>query len=131
MTYRWRVRQPEFLLLHRAASGPDSEGEWAWTPPGGNREEDETIDRCATRELREETGFDVTPWRAEGDSAEWFVYTVEVPPDQEPCLSDEHDRHVWLPYAEAAARVLPAIVRDQFVRAARVIEQRTEHGPRA
>ena len=104
-------------------SGPDFEGEWAWGPPGGNREEGETIDLCAERELREETGFRLTPRRAKGGSLEWIVYTAEVPPDQEPSLSDEHDRYVWLAYDDAVARVSPANVRSQFVSGAQTIRR--------
>ena len=115
VTYRLRGGQPEFLLRHRAASGPDFEGEWAWGPPGGNREEGETIDQCATRELYEETGFHLTPRRTEGGSPEWVVYLAEVPSDQEPALSAEHDRFVWLPYDDAVARISPTIVQSRFV----------------
>ena len=128
VTYRFRAGQPEFLLLHRAASEPDFEGEWAWGPPGGNREEGETIDQCARRELLEETGFCLTPWRAGGGSFEWGLYVAEVPPDQEPALSMEHDRFVWLAYDEAVVRVSPAVVRSQFVSAvAGIVRHGTAH----
>lgn len=82
VAYRWRGRQPEFLLLHRSGNGPDYAGEWAWTPPCGVREEGEAIDECAARELVEETGLPL-PLRRTGDgSRDWVIYVAEASGDQ-------------------------------------------------
>lgn len=65
------------MILHR--TGTASEGDWAWTPPGGARFPAEQIEHCAARELHEEIGLDLEPRVVTaGDEAGWAVYAVEV-----------------------------------------------------
>ena len=45
------------VLLARRAKGEKLEGHWEF--PGGKREEDETIDECLVREIREELSLDI------------------------------------------------------------------------
>lgn len=49
LCYRQTESQAEFLVLHRAHSGPDYEGDWAWTPPAVARQAGEEIDACAAK----------------------------------------------------------------------------------
>ncbi len=76
VVYR-RAPAIEVLVLHR--TGTASEGDWAWTPPGGARFPAEQIEHCAARELHEEIGLDLEPRVVTaGDEAGWAVYAVEV-----------------------------------------------------
>ena len=45
------------VLLARRAEGEKLAGYWEF--PGGKREEDETIDECLVREIREELSLDI------------------------------------------------------------------------
>ena len=45
------------VLLARRAKGEKLEGYWEF--PGGKREENETIDECLVREIREELSLDI------------------------------------------------------------------------
>ncbi len=80
VVYRRTAVGTEFLMLHRAHSGPDYEGDWAWTPPAGVRLPGEPIDDCARRELWEETGFELTITPTRCGSATWPTYIAEAPP---------------------------------------------------
>ena len=110
-------RTPEFLLLRRAATSE----EWIfWQGVSGAPEGDESDVDAALREVREETGFDVSAtlrpvgirfelrWQ-EHDPERWAliyapgvdvvpeeVFTAEVSTDDEPTLApDEHDAYLW------------------------------------
>jgi 8-oxo-dGTP pyrophosphatase MutT (NUDIX family) len=111
VVYRHRGARLEVLLLHRAHHGPDYAGDWAWTPPAGSRWPGESIDQCAGRELREETGLDVplTPTRC--GTAEWPHYLACAPSDAVVVLDAEHDRFEWVVAANASARCLPDLTR--------------------
>ena len=115
VVYRCRGGAAEFLLLHRRHHGPDYMGDWAWGPPSGARYPGEAIERCAARELEEETQLRLTPRSVAGGSAEWPVFVAEVPAETAISLSPEHDRFVWLSLPEAAALVAPATVRESFL----------------
>jgi 8-oxo-dGTP pyrophosphatase MutT (NUDIX family) len=95
-------------------------GDWAWGPPAGEREPDEDADACAARELLEETGLAVPVVRTDAGNPVWLVYLAEGAADAV-CLSAEHERCVWLPLGEAAARTAPEAVRAGLLRAAAVL----------
>lgn len=116
---------PEYLLLHRAHHGPEYEGPWAWGPPSGARYPGEDIDRCAARELLEETGITADPRAVEGIGGNWPVYVYQTPAETVVHLSAEHDKYRWLPFAEAAARIKPEIVRDAFNATVQALEEQT------
>jgi bis(5'-nucleosidyl)-tetraphosphatase len=111
----------EWLVLHRSHCGAEFAGDWAWGPPGGGCDGGESVEECARRELREETGLDADcipttcgeeAGRAIG--ADFVLFHAEVPPDAEVVLSWEHDGYRWLPLDEALALCLPAYVGDQL-----------------
>jgi 8-oxo-dGTP pyrophosphatase MutT (NUDIX family) len=115
----WRrvARDNEVLILHRTRGGPDSEGDWAWTPPAGARFPAEPIADCAARELHEEVGLDLHLLPVGTDEAGWSTYLAEAPPDVVITLDPEHDRYEWVPVAIAANRCLPATVSASISRA--------------
>jgi 8-oxo-dGTP pyrophosphatase MutT (NUDIX family) len=110
----WRRRgdRREWLLLHRAAAGPDYEGDWAWTPPAGARLIGESIEECARRELREETGLELDCSATSCGTSDWAVFVAEATGEAEVRLDEEHDRFEWLSLDEAIERCLPAQVGD-------------------
>ena len=116
VVYR-RARQLEVLVLHRSARGPESDGDWAWTPPAGARFPAEPIDECAARELHEEVGLELDMTPVGIDDAGWFVYLAEAPPDVAITLDAEHDRYEWVSVPEAVERCLPATVATSVERA--------------
>ena len=52
----------QYLMLHRTKKEND-ENHDKWIGVGGKFEEGESPEDCMLREVREETGFDVTSWR--------------------------------------------------------------------
>jgi 8-oxo-dGTP pyrophosphatase MutT (NUDIX family) len=96
----------EYLVLHRAIH--DHDGDWAWGPPGGLRDEGETYEETAARELLEETGLELPLRRVA--AGPWTTFAAEAPPGAEVTLSHEHDRYEWLPLDDACARCLPDVV---------------------
>lgn len=114
---------PQFLLLHRAHHGADYVGPWAWGPPSGARYPDEDIDRCAERELFEETGIEGHLCPVDGVVGDWPCYVLEARPDVRPRLSPEHDRFRWLTYEEAMAHIEPQVVRDAFHHVVRILQR--------
>ena len=55
-----------YLMLHRVKKENDaSHGKWIGV--GGKCEADESPDECMLREVKEETGLDITAWRGEPD----------------------------------------------------------------
>jgi 8-oxo-dGTP pyrophosphatase MutT (NUDIX family) len=104
----------EWLVLHRAHRGRAYEGDWAWTPPAGARQPGETIEECAARELREESGLELECRATPCGSGDWAVFAAEAPAEAEVVLDSEHDAYEWLPAEEAAARCLPASVGAGF-----------------
>ena len=111
----------EWLVLHRSHFRAEFAGDWAWGPPGGVCDSGERIDECARRELREETGLELTCVRttcgeraAQAIAADFVLFHAEVPADAEVVLSWEHDAYRWLPLAEAEALCRPAYVGDQL-----------------
>lgn len=106
--------ETEFLLLHRAHYVPDDQGDWAWGPPSGCRHPDEPIERCAERELFEETGLRLSLRRIDTAATDWPVFQGTAPRDAPIGLSAEHDRASWLPADPALALVAPEVVRTQL-----------------
>jgi 8-oxo-dGTP pyrophosphatase MutT (NUDIX family) len=104
------------LLLHRARRGPLAGGDWAWGPPAGARQPEESIEACARRELLEETGLELE-LRESGGDEDWRVFTAAAADGVPVRLSLEHDAAEWLQPGEAAARCRPRSVGDQVLAA--------------
>jgi 8-oxo-dGTP pyrophosphatase MutT (NUDIX family) len=100
-------RGDEVLLLHRAHEGPAYDGDWAWTPPSGARLPGESVDECARRELREETGLELDLRRVPSEHDDWTLWIADAPQDADVRLDDEHDAFRWLPVEDAAALCKP------------------------
>lgn len=122
VVYRRSGRGVEYLILHRAQRGPGYEGDWAWGPPSGARLPGEPIDRCAQRELVEETGLRLPVRRVGRATDPWVVYAAEAPPGAAVRLSAEHDRGAWVGRDEVVRRCLPAVVGRQILTVARIVE---------
>ena len=59
------TRGEEVLMLHRVKKKNDLNQD-KWIGVGGKFEADETPDECLLREVREETGLNLTSWRCRG-----------------------------------------------------------------
>ena len=104
-------RGDEFLVAHRS---PDSGAYWHTI--AGTVEAGEESDAAAIRELREETGLEAEQLLELGEFAyvreSWEekpglrvhvrAFLVDVAPDWEPELNEEHDEYRWLSRDEAA-----------------------------
>jgi 8-oxo-dGTP pyrophosphatase MutT (NUDIX family) len=108
----WRAGSTgrEYLILHRRTRyGPDYGGDWAWTPPSGVREADEDPLESASRELREETGLELS-LRGVDVARSWAVYAAQAPSGAQVVLNQEHDRFRWVTADEAERLCLPELV---------------------
>lgn len=124
---RQATAQIEYLLLHRAQNGPEHEGDWAWTPPSGARYPGESIEACARRELKEETGLEAPIDLALGGNSDWFIYLCEVSCSARVRLHDqEHDRYAWMKRSQAESRCKPSQVADGLALAAQRVETASE-----
>ena len=105
----WRRGEdgPELLLLHQGVRGPDYDGDWACSSPGGSLEPGETLEECAARELLEEAGLDLPLSRVVAPGLPIALFTCEARPDHDVVLSEEHDRFEWVSFDEACARCRP------------------------
>lgn len=63
------TRGDAVLLLHRQGA----HGAGTWAPPGGHLEYGETLEECAIRETKEETGIDVADVRFRAITNDVFV----------------------------------------------------------
>ena len=122
VVYRCNGPVVEYLILHRAHRGPGYEGDWAWGPPSGARLPGEPVDRCARRELEEDTGLRLPVRRVGGTAGSWALYAAEAPAGAAVRLSVEHDRWAWVGRDEAVRRCLPAVVGRQILTVARLVE---------
>jgi dihydroneopterin triphosphate diphosphatase len=126
------TRDLDVLLIERA----DYPGHWQSVT--GSQEPGETLIETATRELREETGIEAD---AQGGLEDWqltnvyeifpqwrhryppgtthnteHVFALEVPVAVPVALCpDEHLRHTWLPWQEAAAKCFSWSNRDAIL----------------
>lgn len=100
----------ELLVLHRAHSGPEHEGDWAWTPPSGARQPGEMPEQAAARELLEETGLVLELVPCAATSPDVALFSAEAPRGTEVILDAEHDRCAWVAPEDALARCLPSVV---------------------
>jgi 8-oxo-dGTP pyrophosphatase MutT (NUDIX family) len=107
VVWRRAAGGPEVLLLHQSVRGPEYDGDWAWSSPGGSLEPGETSEACAVRELLEETGLDLPLTRVTAADLPIALFTCEARDDHEIVLSDEHDRFEWVPFDDAVARCRP------------------------
>ena len=87
------------LFVRRSASAPTRAGQYEY--PAGLIEPGEHPARAALREVHEETGIDIPPWRLlllrveRGPKGEHYVYTARVLRDTPVRLSYEHDAYIW------------------------------------
>lgn len=107
VVYRPRGEAHEFLLLHRAHSDHEEEGDWAWTPPSGARYPGEDIIECAVRELKEETGLELELIAIEQGATDWHIYAASLLGDLSIQLSAEHDKYRWVQFEEALRMCRP------------------------
>ena len=93
--------------MHQSVRGPDYDGDWAWSSPGGSLDPGETLEECAARELLEEAGLDLPLVRVPVAGLPIELFVCEASIDHEVVLSDEHDRFEWVPFDAAIARCRP------------------------
>ena len=115
VVYRRKDEDYEFLILHRAHNGSDYEGLWAWTPPAGARYPDETVEQCAKRELKEETGLRLSLQATELGDGSWAIFFAEENQGEQLTLDEEHDQFLWVSFDEATKRCTPQWVSDAIV----------------
>jgi 8-oxo-dGTP diphosphatase len=131
LVWRKGERGMEVLLLHRSLFPPDYAGDWAWSTPGGARDDDENPLAAATRELREETGLTlrIEPVTSEIAASlrevDVHVFAAEAATDEEIALSSEHDRYEWVTPADLS-RCRPGWVNAMY--AEFLAQVRTEGG---
>jgi len=123
IVYRVMAHGTEYLVLHRAQRGPDYEGDWAWTPPGGARYPGEAVEACAERELLQEAGLGALCRRIDDAASDWAIFLAEARDTSEVVLNDaEHDRFEWVTSAEALTRCRPGHAARGFELARRMVE---------
>jgi len=120
IVYRKVDTKLQFLLLHRAHSGPDYEGDWAWTPPAGARQPGEDIIECAERELLEEVGLRLALQPTEFGTTEWRVYAAMANDGHNVVLDEEHDRYEWTSL-EHVSRCKPDFVASHIVQVSEML----------
>lgn len=117
VVYRLREGQPEFVVLYRSARR--REGRETWHLPKGTLHSHETLEQCALREIREESGLEVevegylgTLHGAWNDGATGrhidkttHYFLCRYLADHPDGMDREHDRVDWLPAAEAIRKL--------------------------
>ena len=114
IVYRGNDEDLEFLILHRAHSGPDFEGDWAWGPPSGHRQEQEDAIECAERELFEETKLVLDLRETDLGPERFKVYVARASDKDIVVLSDEHDCYEWADLKTVLSRCKPERVASNF-----------------
>jgi dihydroneopterin triphosphate diphosphatase len=113
--FRWIADEPQYLLLQRADDEELYPGIWQILT--GSMNKNESADKAALRELKEETGLSLKRfWTVpivdsyfdiQNDTVQIVpVFAVEVGAGLNVCLSREHQRYEWLAYAAASNRVV-------------------------
>lgn len=121
IVYRQIDAKLEFLILHRARSGPGFEGEWAWTPPAGHREEGESPIECAKRELFEETRLSLDLNETSLGTDRFKVFVAQANEKDAVVLDAEHDRFRWGDLQTVLDLCKPARVASDFAKVADAI----------
>lgn len=102
-------RGSDILVMKRAVGYMTG----AWYFPGGQLEEEESPEEGARREVREETGLDLSEvrlfrvwtYRVDKDTpAVGITFTAEAPPGTEPQINEEHAAYRWMPPEEYLRR---------------------------
>lgn len=119
IVYRESEGNLEFLILHRAHRGSDFEGDWAWTPPSGHKEEGETALECAKRELFEETRLTLDLKETDLGPRGIAVFVARAGDGDVVVLDEEHDRFKWADLETVLAKCRPERVAYDFERVAR------------
>lgn len=87
------------LYIRRSATAPSRAGQYEH--PAGLIEPGEHPVTAALREVHEETGIRIPPWRVmllrteDGPKGRHYVYTARVMRDTPVRLSFEHDAYAW------------------------------------
>lgn len=124
VVHRKRNGCHEFLVLHKSEHELDADGSWAWGPPSGGRHEREPVERCARRELLEETGLYLRPEPTGVDQGGWPYFLAEAPLGARVILSDEHDRFTWVPLGVAVRMCTPSHVAEAIEHVGRLAIRR-------
>lgn len=96
-----RDSQRRILMMQRAVKSPMQPG--LWELPGGKIDPGETIDQALIREIKEETGFDVTlgevlgysQWEKSDSRIAYLIFDIKIK-GGELKISSEHDSCVWM-----------------------------------
>jgi 8-oxo-dGTP pyrophosphatase MutT (NUDIX family)/biotin operon repressor len=87
-----------------------------WALPGGQCDQDEAFDACASRESKEEIGYDCDPASLHAVDAKrtphgWDHQTFLHPVDDEfePKLNGEHSAHTWHPWSDPPTPLHPGV----------------------
>ena len=83
-------------------------------PPAGARFPKEAMQKCALRELKEETGFELKIQKTSFGTEDWAVFMAEAPEDAQVKLDLEHDRFKWMDLAKAIGHCRPEKVARQI-----------------
>jgi 8-oxo-dGTP pyrophosphatase MutT (NUDIX family) len=96
----------ELLILRRSVTDPFHPG--TWDLPGGRAEGNERLPQTVIRETQEECGitlasphlvYGTSNPRAKGTGT-WLFYQEQIAGDTAIKLSDEHDKHQWIPESD-------------------------------
>lgn len=110
-----------FLILLRAKE----DGAY-WQPLTGTVRDDESLKDCLKREVKEETAVtDIVSiidniwhfhWEWDHEMYLEFVYGIEMKPDQEIKLSEEHRDYAWLSFEDAIGKLSKENNKKAFMR---------------